>query len=190
MLPTRILAMSRLSRRGAHPGKRACLLRVAITFAFALLETTHAWGLDNATQLRNWFDDPFFQASAQVPGCPEPRGPRLTEAEMQREAHARTERGTRCYLEGKCAKANAYQYDAGIADELRRRLDGARALRGTSVWITVERRWVWFQGCASANVHRRDLDAIARQVPEVERVFVEIGSKDRPPYPTLTAPAR
>jgi hypothetical protein len=54
----------------------------------------------------------------------------------------------------------------------------------------VERRWVWFQGCAFANVKRRELEAIARRVPEVERVFVEIGAKDRPPYTTLSAPAR
>jgi len=145
---------------------------------------------DPAKQLRNWFDDPFFQVSEQVAGCAEPRGPRLTKSEMEREAHARTERGTRCYLEGKCAKANAYQYDAAIASELRRRLIGAPVLRGTTVWVTVERRWVWLQGCVSSGAQARKLEAAARGVPDVERVFLEVGSRDKPPYATLIVPPR
>lgn len=137
-------------------------------------------------ELRNWFDDPFFQVSADVANCPEPKGPRLTKAEMEREAHARTERGTRCHLEGKCEKANSYQYDGAIAAALRRRLSQTRALQGTTLWVSVERRWVFLQGCVSSNAKRLALETAARSVPDVERVFVELGSKERPPYATLT----
>lgn len=104
---------------------------------------------------------------------------------MEREAHARTERGTRCYLEGKCEKANAYQYDQAIATALRRRLSQTRALQGTTVWVTVERRWVFLQGCVSSSAKRRALESVAGNVPDVERVFVELGSKEKPPYATL-----
>lgn len=105
---------------------------------------------------------------------------------MEREAHVRTERGGRCYLEGRCAKVNSYQYDGAIASELRQRLAGSDAIRGTTIWVTVQRRWVWLQGCASRGATKRALESIAKRVPDVERVFVEIGSKRRPSYRTLT----
>ena len=145
---------------------------------------------DDSSVLRNWFGDPFFQVSAFVAGCPEPRGPRTTKDVMEREAHVRTERGTRCYLEGRCAKANSYQYDAEIAAELRRQLEASHVLARGTIWVTVQRRWVWLQGCVSSEAQKRALASIARKVPAVERVFVELGAKDRPAYVTLVGSGR
>src|SRR5438552_18085190 len=92
--------------------------------------------------LKNWFNDPFFAVSADVPGCPVPRGPLLTKTEMEREAHVRVERGTRCYMEGRCTKSSSYFYDPEIAANLRRALAESKVLKGTSVWVSVQRRWV------------------------------------------------
>ena len=63
---------------------------------------------------RNWFDDPFVQATSGLPGCPVPDPPLLTEAERQHEEHWRAERGTSCYRSGRCRLPNAYLYDKEI----------------------------------------------------------------------------
>ncbi len=60
--------------------------------------------------------------------CPAPLGPLFTVDEQRREAHYRIERGTSCWLAGKCKDSNAYRYDkqpgaAGPEAALRR---GAR----------------------------------------------------------------
>ncbi|GEM_PF-6102313 len=34
-------------------------------------------------ELRNWFNDPFFQLTSAIPGCQEPAGPRVSAAERQ-----------------------------------------------------------------------------------------------------------
>ena len=65
----------------------------------------------DAAERRNWFNDPFFQIAAQAPRCPVPLGPYLTAAEQRAEAHDRAERGTSCWLAGRCARSNAYAYD-------------------------------------------------------------------------------
>lgn len=133
-------------------------------------------------ELRNWFDDPFFQVSASVQGCPVPKGPLLTKGEMEREAHGRVERGTRCYLEGRCTKSNSYLYDQGIAADVKQALHSHPVLKGTSIWVTVQRRWVSLQGCVESDARKRILEAIVHRTPDVERVIVELGAKSRPRY--------
>lgn len=141
---------------------------------------------DDSTALKNWFGDPFFQLAAEMPGCPTPRGPLLTEAEMKAEVHSRVERGTSCWMAGQCAHANAYQYDAAIADALRQRID-AQALSGSSVWLTVKRRFVWVEGCLAEAGQAKKIDAAVKQVPDIEYVFLNLmqGSKGKPPYHTV-----
>lgn len=53
--------------------------------------------------LQNRGHDPFFQISAAIPGCPEPAGPRVSEAEWKRESHHRIEHGNHCWVEGDAA---------------------------------------------------------------------------------------
>lgn len=141
----------------------------------------------STTELKNWFDDPYFAVSSSVTGCPVPRGPLLTKEEMEREAHVRVERGTRCYQEGKCRKANSYQYDAEIAEHLRAALANSSALKGTSIWVTVQRRWIFLQGCVDSLSKKRALENVARGIPDVENVFVDVTTHASrpPPYPSL-----
>jgi hypothetical protein len=135
-------------------------------------------------ETKNWFDDPYFQVRNAVAGCPVPRGPLIDEADMRREAHARVERGTSCWLAGRCAKANAYHYDAGIADAVRQRFSDARVLPRASLWVTVQRRIVWVEGCvATADADRR-IERLLHGVPDVEQMVVNLARRpgDRPPY--------
>lgn len=69
----------------------------------------------NAAERRNWFNDPFFQITSQAVRCPVPAGSYLTAAEQ------RAERGTSCWLAGKCARSSAYAYDQDIARALQAR---------------------------------------------------------------------
>lgn len=166
--------------------------RAAITRALLLIGVVLAGGTaqaqPGAEARRNWFDDPFFRASADLPGCPVPLGPLLTAAEMRREAHYRAERGTNCWLEGKCAKANAYAYDKPIAADLAQRLKTTRAFAGSSVWITVQRRFVFVQGCVSKPSQADRIRRFLAGVPDVERVIDDlmIGTAGRAPYPAAS----
>lgn len=140
-----------------------------------------------AEELKNWFGDPFFHIGNGFPRCPVPRGPLLSEAEMRAESHSRIERGTSCWMAGECAQPNAYLYDAGIADAIRERMGQDPALRDASVWITVKRRFVWAEGCVTQAGQAARIEDLLKQVPEVERVFVDVmtGSDEKPPYPVL-----
>lgn len=91
-----------------------------ITCALVLLNPlTAACQAQNPAERRNWFNDPFFQISAALPGCPMPLGPLMTEAERRAEAHHRGERGTACWLAGKCERPSYYEYDQDIAAAFR-----------------------------------------------------------------------
>ncbi|RZI41899.1 BON domain-containing protein [Herbaspirillum sp. HC18] len=138
---------------------------------------------DDGPLLKNWFNDPFFQASDGMRNCPQPRGPLLTETEMKAEAHSRVERGTSCWMAGTCKEPNAYLYDASIAQAIRERLPKQE---GDSLWITVRRRWVWVEGCVTDMRHAADWEAAMKAVPDVERVLVNVmqGTEGKPPYPT------
>jgi hypothetical protein len=159
----------------------------AVIVAIAGAVVSPALTAQGTAELKNWFADPYFAVSSSVTGCPMPRGPLLTKEEMEHEAHVRVERGTRCYQEGKCRKPNSYQYDAEIAEHLRAALANSGALKGTSVWVTVQRRWIFLQGCVDSLSKKRALEKVARGVPDVENVFVDVTTDalKPPPYSSL-----
>ncbi|NLP59638.1 BON domain-containing protein [Paraburkholderia sacchari] len=142
-------------------------------------------------EIRNWYNDPFFALSSAPGACPQPLGPRMTKAEADDDAHYRVERGTTCWLAHKCTKPNSYLYDADIAAAIREKFKGAASLDGTSVWITVQRRFVYAEGCAPAAFDRAALERGLAAIPDVEQVFVRLRADPhaRPPYKTLP-PAR
>ena len=134
---------------------------------------------------RNWFGDPFTQATFGMPDCPLPAGPLLTEDEMRREAHQRIERGTTCWLAKKCAEPNAYANDAPINAAVVRALAAEARWRDTRLWVITQRRFVFVQGCVRSDAVRRTLLDTVRRVPGVEYVGDEllIGTRGKPPYP-------
>jgi hypothetical protein len=142
-------------------------------------------------EVRNWYNDPFFALSSAVSACREPLGPRMTKTEADDDAHYRVERGTTCWLAHKCARANSYLYDADIAKAIRAQFKDDATLAGTSVWITVQRRFVYAEGCAPAAFDRAALERRLMAIPDVEKVLVRLASDPhaRPPYKT-PPPAR
>jgi hypothetical protein len=165
--------------RGSGGGARrgACLL--AATFAVA--------GARAEEVVRNWFNDPFFQVRSAIADCPMPLGPYGNEEHRMRETHYRLERGLRCYLEKKCSKPSSYMYDADIASAVRARFEASPRLRDASLWVTVQRRFAWVEGCVASSRGQGEIEALLHGIPDLERVIVFV-SRDRRsplPYPTL-----
>lgn len=144
-----------------------------------------------AQERRNWFDDPFFRISSGLADCPVPLGPLLTRDEQRREAHGRIERGTSCWLAGKCRNSNAYRYDKGLAPQVEAALKALPGVERSSVWVTIQRRWVFLEGCVDSRERIMQLERAARQVPDVESVVPALSLPgEAPRYPLRDAPAR
>jgi hypothetical protein len=127
-----------------------------------------------------------------VRGCPVPLGPLTNRAQMEDDAHYRVERGTTCWLAHKCTKPNSYMYDPDIADAIHARFKDPHQFDGTSLWITVQRRFVYAEGCAPASFDRKTLQQQLEAIPDVEQVFIRISpsTSGSMPYKTLADPGR
>ena len=136
---------------------------------------------------QNLFDDPFEQLSHDLPHCPEPVGPRAPESQRSAVAHNRIERGTTCWLAGRCRLAHSTDYDPGIAQALLPRLKASPALRGTTLWVYFFARNVYLQGCAASPAQVDALAAIAREHPDVFTVVptVRTGAGQPLPYEAM-----
>lgn len=146
-----------------------------------------------AQELRNWFDDPFFQLTAAVAACPEPAGPRSTEAERLAQSHHRVEKGVSCWLarQPDCPSPSAYAHDHDIAAQIRAAAPAEAALAQTTLWVTVQGRIVYVEGCVTAATQAEAIEAFIRRLPQVQRVVAIVSSTPgaRPPY-RLFAPAK
>jgi hypothetical protein len=148
---------------------------VALIEFLALVAIAH--GAVAQEDLQNRGHDPFFRISSAVPHCPEPAGPRVSEAEWMRESHHRIEHGNHCWLEGRCRLPNAFEYDNEIAESTQRRLQWLNttlpAWQKSSLWITVWQRWILIQGCVAPGFPADQFMAAMRDVPDAERVIDE-----------------
>ena len=138
-----------------------------------------------AQELQNWFGDPFFQVSAQLPDCPLPAGPFINEAERRGQAHHRAERGTTCWLEKACERSNAYSYDQEIASAFQSALREHGPLASTTLWVTVQGRVVYIEGCADKPSVASEVEALARALPFVQQAVAIIRTE-----PSASAPYR
>ena len=136
-----------------------------------------------AAERLNRFHDPFFAVTAEIAGCPEPLGPRMTEQEALSESHHRAERGTRCYLEKRCRHPSSYDYDREIAQRIQA-ASAAFAPHPSSLWVLVQGRRVFIYGCVDRRYHRGDLERALRAIPDVELAVEQVmaGARGAPPY--------
>ena len=138
----------------------------------------------SAEELRNWFDDPFFQISSSVPDCPVPAGPFISESDKRVQAHRRAEKGTACWLAGECDRPNAYAYDRDIAEAFRKAVADPERLPATTLWVTVQGRVLYIEGCALQNSSVAAVEALARSLPHVQQAIaiVRTDPTSPPPY--------
>ena len=155
--------------------------RYRATLAFAaLLAATGARAADGVLL------DPFGQATRGHPACAAPAPPLMTSEQVERSAHARAERGTRCAMEGTCEPGGAYRRDPETHESVRAMLAADARFATASVWITTSRGWVTLQGCVRDAVQRLELAEAVKRVPGVQRVFDEtrvVPVKARRPRP-------
>jgi len=139
--------------------------------------------------LRNWFNDPFFLVSAFVPHCPLPAGPFVSESERRVQAHRRAEKGTTCWLARECERPNAYAYDQDIAAAFRAAMREHTLFEGTTLWVTVQGRVLYIEGCATREAQVAEVEAFARGLPHVQQAIaaIRIDPSARPPYKLRTA---
>lgn len=117
--------------------------------------------------------DPFGLATSGHPTCAAPAPPRMTPGQVERSAHARAERGTRCAMEGACEPGGAYRRDPEVHEAVRAMLASDARFATASVWITTSRGRVTLQGCVRDAVQRFELAEAVKRVPRVQRVFDE-----------------
>ncbi|HEX4781215.1 MAG TPA: BON domain-containing protein [Usitatibacter sp.] len=127
----------------------------------------------------NPFGDPFLEVSNGIRSCPQVKPPAMTDAQMQTESHARVERGTRCYVEGRCRLPNSYQYDREIIPRVRKAVAVDGHFKDTSVWVLGQRRWVFLQGCVRSKAQSQALEKLVRGIDDVERVVNQLAVVSR-----------
>jgi hypothetical protein len=132
-----------------------------------------------AEERASYFDDPFLQVTNAIADCPPQQKSTFTKDEMRAEAHSRAERGTRCYLEGRCRLPSSYDYDKEIIPRVKKAILADGRFSGTSIWIEGQRRWVWLKGCVRTRAEADALERLVRKVEDVERVVNELVVKQR-----------
>jgi BON domain len=135
----------------------------------------------------NAFGDPFVQVTRSIAQCPVAEGPLVTAAEARSQAHFRAEKGTTCYLHGRCRLPNAFLYDKDIVSRVARFIELDPRFADSSIWLLGQRRWVYLKGCAASAEQARALEAEVRLIDDVETVVNElmVGTTGPPPYDTV-----
>ena len=154
--------------------------RRALLFLAGLLLATGA----QPQERRNAFDDPFLQVSSALPGCPVPRPPGYTEAQVREEAHVRAQHGTSCYLSGRCRLPNSYLYDKEIIPRVQQYIRRDGRFDDTSVWVKGERRVVTLLGCVKTKEQAVEMERTVGLVDDVMGVVnkLMVGTQGKPAY--------
>lgn len=114
----------------------------------------------------------------------------MTAAERLAQAHHRAERGTSCWLAGECDKPNSYAYDRDIGAELKTAFAQRNPSPESTLWITVQGRVVFIEGCVANEHVGPALEALAKEIPAVQQVVVLVYAdlSARAPYELRSAP--
>ena len=101
--------------------------------------------------------------------------------------HAPVERGTSCFMAGRCRLLNAYLYDQEIIGRVGKLvgvLAGDPLLAKTSLWAEGQRRWVFLKGCVQTEAQSQALEAAVRNMDDVESVInlLMVGVEGTPRY--------
>ncbi|HUP07133.1 MAG TPA: BON domain-containing protein [Caldimonas sp.] len=163
---------------------RSGALASRLVHAIACLACAAPAGLAAAEELRNWFDDPFFAITSAIRDCPLPAGPYITDAERRVQAHHRAERGTTCWLAKACDRPNAYAYDREIGEAIAAAVRERHPFGDTSLWVTVQGRVVYVEGCARSPATAAEVEAFVRTVPNVQQAIANLRTDPaaRAPY--------
>lgn len=154
------------------PPPNSALLICATALALMAPMGSHAQTVTPAAT--NAFNDPFLRLTSGIANCPTPVGPHYTADEARREAHWRAERGTSCFLDGRCRLPNAYAYDSEVIPRVQKAVLADGRFGDTSVWAWGQRRWVMLAGCVRTAEQAQALEALVRRIDDVEAVIPDL----------------
>jgi hypothetical protein len=134
--------------------------------------------------LRNWFDDPFFQVTSADAMCPLPAGPFVDEQGRREQSHRRAEKGTTGWLAGEYERPKAFAYDEDIAAEVRQAFAYTQRYAASSLWVTVQGRVVYIEGCAADAALAAEAERMVRALPYVQQAIAIVWTdrRERMPY--------
>ena len=134
----------------------------------------------------NTFEDPFEQITSAVAGCPVPRPPGMTEAELRNEAHVRAQHGGSCYRAGRCRLPSSYLYDKEIIPRVALTIRQDGRFNNTSIWALGERRLVTLMGCVGSAEESAQIERAVGLIDDVMGVinYLMVGTQGKPLYPT------
>ena len=98
----------------------------------------------------------------------------MTGEQERMEAHLRTERGTRCYLDGRCRLANSYEYDREIIPRVKKAILAAGKYGDTTISVFGQRRWVFLMGCVRSTAQAQAVESLVKGIDDVERVVNQL----------------
>lgn len=170
--------MNTTSITRSHHWLVANLVMAVIVSPFVFAQQAPAGTPDS--DLKNWFNDPFFQFTAAVSDCPVPLGPFIRAGERAAQAHRRAEKSASCLQAGTCDKPNAYAYDTDIAALLKAALEVKQLythspLVNSSLWATVQGRIVTIEGCMAGDAYTSfDHNMITTQIENVAKAIPNV----------------
>ena len=145
---------------------------LAASFALALPDALRA---DDSGNPYN--DPPPLQATHGFAHCAAPKPRTLTREQARAEAHYRAERGTSCWLEGKCEPGGDYQRDPEINRRVAAAIAADARFSNTSLWVETLRIFVTIKGCLRTAEEGRELEALVKSVEGVKLVWQEAIAK-------------
>jgi hypothetical protein len=175
----RVIADVRHRARTLKPGVAQHGLARAAPVLLGAVAVVLFGGLALAEKRANYFNDPFLQVTKGMADCPVPEGPMITEAEMRTQVHSRIERGTSCFLSGRCRLPSSYLYDKEIIPRVGKAILADGHFADTSVWVEGQRRWVWLKGCVRRKEQAIALEQLVRRVDDVEAVINQLVVRQR-----------
>ena len=98
---------------------------------------------------------------------------------MRTEAHARAERGFRCFNRAAAACRTRTCTTRRSSRASGRRSSPTAASPETSVWVEGQRRWVTLKGCVRTRAEADALERLVRGIDDVEAVIDELVVKKR-----------
>lgn len=109
---------------------------------------------------------------------------RAPEGDRRVQAHRRAEKGTTCWLAKECERPSAYAYDRDIASAFQAAVRAGNPFPNTTLWVTVQGRVLYIEGCAVDEAVPARLEAFARALPQVQQAIaiIRTDASVRPPY--------
>ena len=105
------------------------------------------------------------------------------------ERHYRFECQQTLANEEDCQRSSAFAYDRDIATEIQAAMAASAQFSDTSLWVTVQGRIVYVEGCVAKETQGAGVEHLVRRLPHVQQAIaiVMVSAEAKPPYKLFAA---